>query len=386
MVLPDTSLEKWKYKKHTQIKHKLLSKYIVPWSKILGKFYNLIIFDCFAGRGRYKDGEDGSPLIIMKTIAKIKKNLKTSPKKIKCVFIEKSEKNFQNLEKEINQERVLNPKKYNGWLEIECYCDKYENVVNTYFNNISERLDPSFFFLDPFGFKGIPFELIRRIMSKKRMEIFITFMVKDINRFMEFLEKSSNSFAIKKLFGSEDVSKIIHEKYSNFSKDHAILKLYTELLKKSANVKYIIPYKISADDREETLYYLIHCSNHPLGCEIMKEIMYNTGTKGRLGYYGPIEGQMLLTQYAGIDIYNLKILLLERFQGKILTYQKIRYNLINDFPQYSKKQFKKALLELEEEKIVRIEGKGTKGALKETSIIKFFKNKNIKSIMNWVKK
>ena len=37
MPLPDNAIEKWEYKKHTEVKHEILGKYLSGWIKILGK-------------------------------------------------------------------------------------------------------------------------------------------------------------------------------------------------------------------------------------------------------------------------------------------------------------------------------------------------------------
>ena len=93
MTLPDDTLEKWVYKEHTKVKHEILSKYITGWIKILGTFHKLYIFDCFAGRGVYNNGEPGSPILVMKA-AQEKIDQLPRLKKAQCVFIEGSRLGF----------------------------------------------------------------------------------------------------------------------------------------------------------------------------------------------------------------------------------------------------------------------------------------------------
>jgi three-Cys-motif partner protein len=120
MPLPDDSLEKWEYKEHTRVKHEILSKYLGTWTKILGKFHNLNIFDCFAGRGGYPDGAEGSPLIVIKTIAEIREKM-GRPDGGSCIFIERNKNNFQNLQSEINIEIENSPQKYGDWLKVKYF-------------------------------------------------------------------------------------------------------------------------------------------------------------------------------------------------------------------------------------------------------------------------
>ena len=48
-------------------------------------------------------GEEGSPLIIIKTIAENREKM-GRPKEACCIFIEKNDSNFQNLKVEIDKE------------------------------------------------------------------------------------------------------------------------------------------------------------------------------------------------------------------------------------------------------------------------------------------
>ena len=133
-------------------------------------------------------------------------------------------------------------------------------------------------------------------------------------------------------------------------------------------MKFTFPFKLNADERLQTTYYLIHCTNHPLGCELMKEIMYKSGTEGRFGYLGPAEGQMVLHQFEGEE--RLMRFLLDRFKGRTLNYQNVRYETLIE-ADYSVKSYRKALLQLEEEGKITIVGKGPRGGLLHTSVINF---------------
>ena len=363
MPLPDDSLEKWKYKEHTRVKHELLSKYLKGWVRILGKSHNLNIFDCFAGRGKFSEGEEGSPLVIIKTIAEIREKM-GRPKEASCIFIEINDSNFQNLRVEIDNEINLS-QRYDGWLDVEFFNDEFANVASRIIDEYSERLAPSFFFIDPFGFSGVSFEVIKNILSIKRTEVFMTFMVRDVNR---FFESSTHRISIEELYGMDNVQVILQNQYPNLPREQALLRLYRDQLHKSANVKYTLPFKVNADKKLQTTYYLIHATNSPKGCELMKEIMYKAGTEGRFGYLGPAEGQMSLTQYDGIS--KLEEFLLVRFSGRTVSYQNVRYETLMN-TEFVRKYYHDAILELEEEDKIQIAGKGPRGGLPEKSLITF---------------
>lgn len=364
MVILDDSLEKWDYKEHIKVKHEILSKYLYGWINILGKFFNLNIFDCFSGRGKYTDGSEGSPLIILKKLTEIRKKVH-HPDKAACIFIEKNENNFRNLQEKIDQEIGKNKEVYTDWLEIEMHNNEFSDVAKDIISNYGKSLAPSFFFIDPFGFSGVPFEVIKEILSINRTEILITFMVRDVNR---FLTSSPHRISIEDLFGIKNVKEALRSQYSDFSQEKALLKLYRDRLHEDAGIQYSFPFKVNADDRLQTTYYLIHCTNHPKGCELMKEIMYKSGTEGRFGYFGPAEGQMTLEQAGGVN--RLKKFLVKKFKSECLSYQEVRYQTLME-TDFLKKHYREALLELESEGKVSIENKGPRGGLPDNAQITF---------------
>src|SRR5581483_3638511 len=62
----DDDPRKWDYTAHASAKHEILKRYLDAWYSILGRSRppRLLILDGFAGRGRYNEGEPGSPLLI----------------------------------------------------------------------------------------------------------------------------------------------------------------------------------------------------------------------------------------------------------------------------------------------------------------------------------
>jgi len=363
MPLPDDSLEKWVYKEHTRVKHEILSKYLSGWSRILGKFHNLNIFDCFAGRGKYADGSEGSPLIIIKKLAEIKEKMKR-PNEASCIFIEKNDNNFRNLHAIVENEIKHHPEKYKDWLEVEYFNDEFANVAREVVDKYGKNLAPSFFFIDPFGFTGVSFNIVKSILSIKRTEAFITFMARDVNR---FLESSKHQINIEDLYGIENVQETLNLRYPRLSREEALLRLYRDRLHEDVGVRYTLPFKVCADERLQTTYYLVHATNHPKGCKLMKEIMCKTGTEGRFGYFGPANGQLTLDL---CDKSGFKNFLLKHFAGRRLSFENIINETLMD-TYFIEKDYRLALRELEKEGYISIRGKGPKGGLPLTVEIIF---------------
>ena len=308
LPLSDDDPKKWEYKIHTKVKHEILRKYLESWINVLGKWQQVCYFDCFAGRGVYADGSDGSPIIALKTISDLKQK-RTHIQDVVCTFIEKDESNYNNLCQVIDAEIGRNSDAYNSIIVKPPINDEFFNVASE-ITRKSNKLNPSFFFIDPFGFSGVPFQTIKDILSIPKTEVFINFMIRDVNR---FLNSSNHQRSIEELFGIDDVMGIINSDYSNFDKETALLKLYRKQLHKNAGVNFTYPFKVNADDKLQITYYLIHATNNLLGCEIMKSIMYKAGTKGRFGYLGPAEGQMALANFSNLS--EFKSYLLDMFEN-----------------------------------------------------------------------
>ena len=140
-------------------------------------------------------------------------------------------------------------------------------------------------------------------------------------------------------------------------------------------MKYTIPFKINADDKLQTTYYLIHCTNHPKGCVMMKSIMYKSGTESRFAYLGPAEGQLTLDKFVSIE--TLKGFLLKNFEDLTLSFQELIYETLMD-TWFIEKHYRQAVRELEEEKKISMKNRGVRGGIKDDTLIVFKKrSKNI---------
>jgi spore photoproduct lyase len=343
--MKDSAPEKWEYKEHTKVKHILLEKYLAAWILILGKYNQKICyFDGFAGRGEYTDKTLGSPLIALKTADRLSGYFG----KMICYFIERDKGNFSNLEEILEREKP----NIKNWQKVEAEIenDEFANVIERIFQNMREGhiLIPSFFFVDPFGFSGIPFRIITRILSNPKTEVFFTFMVRDIARFIELpeLEETFNS-----LFGTNKWRGIIN---TSQKPEVALINLYREQLHEVAKVKYSWAFRVDTSAKVQTLYYLIHATNNFKGHSIMKGIMFNQSAQGNFAYLGPQDitarSQMKLFDINSIE--ELKKHLLERFRGKIITYNGIQEEICIPWysePPYINSHYNKALKELENE-------------------------------------
>ena len=369
--MKNSAPEKWTYREHTRAKHQILEKYLRAWIPIMWTYHRRICyFDGFAGRGEYEpetsggERELGSPLIAMKVAQEVYR----PDREIICTFIESDPDNFNNLVSVIDRLRPLYP-------DVTIFPDppiqgEFTDEIRAILDTVGGRLAPSFFFIDPFGFSGVPFELVKEILSIRRTEVFFTFMYRELGRFLERLELEPT---IDGLFGTVHWREC--RECVGTQREHRLRELYIKQLRELAGVKYVWPFRVRMTEKRQTLYYLIHATNHFKGLEIMKNIMYHQGAGGTYAYLGPDDAvyrqQMRLFVDDAEDIDSLKIYLLQRFAGETLTYEQVKERSYQETPSIDK-HYRQTLQELRKEgKISVTPVSSKKRGLKGSDLITF---------------
>lgn len=368
MALKDNDIRKWQYTEHARVKHLILTKYLTAWITILGsRERRICYFDGFAGRGEYQDGTLGSPIIAFKALEEVINNTKVRDFEFNCVFIEKDEDNFNNLKMVVQRELA----KYPFVNKVLYLHDDFDTAINSLLDEIEKengQIAPSFFFIDPFGFTGVNFKTIQRILAQKKTEIFFNFMVRDVNRFLNLPNQEHN---MNLLFGNDSWKKLLNMK--GVKRQNALRDLYIDNLLNSGAAKYVWPFRVCEDNRSATLYYLIFATNNFKGLEVMKGIMFNQNE--HFAYLGPKEHdyQVSRNQLRLFDFEeeHLKSFLLNMYKNTSKTYEQIKeetymYNYCID------KHYRNAIKSLEKEnkvKIVRVSSK--RSGLKGNDIIIF---------------
>jgi three-Cys-motif partner protein len=109
----------------------------------------VVVVDCFAGPGRFKDGSDGSPLIIAKAVHQIAEKGKA----VSALFIEEKKKYFQQLEESV--------KDYQNVCRIVhgSFEDSAKEITDMGRNNTV------FVYIDPYGIKSLCFDTLAGIYA-----------------------------------------------------------------------------------------------------------------------------------------------------------------------------------------------------------------------------
>lgn len=299
----------WELQEHSKVKHQILKAYLPTFFKITtSKHWTEFIYvDGFAGVGKYKGGELGSPLHALNLLS-YQANRISRIKKIYCIFIEKNKDNFNGLVENIDEIQ------YNNKIIVRTYNDEFSNVINGILSEYHDTLsvNPSFFFIDPYGYSKVPFEINQKIFefadhTKRnygRPEIFYNLMVGFMDRFMD---DESKDRSITKLFGTENWKQNVTEIQRNNKWDlrRAFSYYFRERLISETDAKYTWKYKFKNPKTNKWIYDMIYATTNFKGLKVMKDLMNKIGKKGTFEFHGRYEN-MIRNQLELTDFMNIE--------------------------------------------------------------------------------
>jgi three-Cys-motif partner protein len=131
-------------------KDMILAYYLKPYlAKVCSMGQPVVVFDCFAGPGRFEDGADGSPLIIAKAVRQVADKGKT----VSAILIEEKKKYFQRLQVSVKDYQDICRTKN------ECFEDSAKEIADIGRNN------NVFVYIDPYGIKPLRFDILAEIYA-----------------------------------------------------------------------------------------------------------------------------------------------------------------------------------------------------------------------------
>jgi three-Cys-motif partner protein len=160
----------WGLEDHTKGKHLVLKYYLDAWFPILSRWNGRVLFiDGFSGPGRYKGGEEGSPLIAIRCVRE--HTASGLIKEVVCIFIEADKARADYLKTvlaEMQQAGQI-PEKCKPFIEHGTFDDGMTKVLDIV-DQTQQRLAPAFVMIDPFGVSDTPMSVIERLFRNDRIE------------------------------------------------------------------------------------------------------------------------------------------------------------------------------------------------------------------------
>jgi len=350
-ILTNMDSTTWDIDPHTQAKHQILEEYLKRWFPIVsGTSERVVCLDGFAGPGVYSNGEYGSPVIAIRTAMDHKHADKF--KEIFFWFIEKDQRRAENLELVLKD---TFPTALPSNLQYEIEKSEFGSSLEKALDAIEGRgakLVPTFVFIDPFGFSGMPMSLISRMLGYKKCEVLITFMSSFINRFNDEMRED----ALDRLFGSEDWREI-RKKSEPDERRRFIVDFYAKQLREDAGAKFYKTFEMVGKNNQ-IVYHLVFATKSIEGPKAMKEAMFKVDRRGTFRFSDRTDpAQAFLVDYSD-EVNWMKqasSLVHAEFAGKTIRLDKVEEFVLVKTPFVFRREILKRLER--ENKITNVGGR-----------------------------
>lgn len=309
MAAPKTTI--WDLEAHTRAKHEILHRYLQAWVPILslGGFRHTLYIDGFAGPGRYSKGEPGSPVLALRAALDQRVKLNST---FLFLFVEKDPKRAGVLQQIIDEMGL--PKNFRVKVAGgETFESAFRELLDFY-KGKGKSLPPTFAFIDPFGWVGVPFSVVKEITSYPSCEVLVTFMYEEINRFIGHPDQEAN---FDSFFGTprwrDGIGLSDPRARNRFLHD-----LYLDQLRGDAGVAHARSFEMR-NDKDVTDYFLFYGTNNLLGLKKMKEAMWKVDESGEFSFSDATNPNQLILFEKKPRFDVLRKQILDRFAGQDAT-------------------------------------------------------------------
>lgn len=327
------------------VKDALLKCYLVPYfMKILRTGKPLVYVDCFAGKGKFDDGNEGSPIIALDILQDwLRRSTVQSQKKIEAYFVEldypdELKKNLESYCKcEPSLKIFVNPGNYE------------EQILKILHGKEGKNL---FLYLDPYGVKHLDLKFLGSLSSNsdnprfRSTEFLLNFnshgFLRVACQFLkldfpnevnwEYLTEYDNSFDIpqnktekmlNRVAGGDYWKDMVRHYYAEHKRFYDLEEDFTQEYCKRLRgyYSYVLNMPIRVKESHSPKYRMIYATNHPDGAILMADNIYKR--KGEM-HEMQLRGQQILF---GLDYDNHNIK--EVVKNYLLTVNKLqRLNLV----------------------------------------------------------
>jgi hypothetical protein len=216
----------------------------------------------------------------------------------------------------------------------------------------NRSLVPTFAFVDPFGWAGVPLELIADLVRDRRSELFILFSFNAVNHWLTTPSQQDN---MRELFGCDDYLKAVG--LSPPDRKKYLASLYERQLKSVGNFAHVSRFEM-IEKTGHTSYFLYHCTRSLKGLEVMR-----TAWK-----IDPGRGCQFSDKVAGLEqlfdgplVFDLEERLLAQFSGQRVPMSAIHEFLLIGTPFAPEHLKKRTLKPMQEQGLIDVVGQKSRG-------------------------
>jgi three-Cys-motif partner protein len=298
------------------IKARIVAKYFWAWAKVIAPSVRntckrIAYVDLFAGPGRYKDETVSTPLKVLEAAIsdpELSQMLVT-------LFNDKDSNNARALQTAIDELPGIGKLKYKPQV--------LNQEVGTEIVKMFDKMNmiPTFFFVDPWGYKGLSLGLINSVLKNWGCDCVFFF---NYNRVNMGLTNDAVRDHMNVLFGNERAERIRSglAGLSSEDRESLIVEELTNALREMGG-EFVLPFSFRNENGSRTTHHLIFVSKNFRGYEIMKEVMAREGSEATQGVpsfqYSPASEKFPTLFELTTPLEDLEGELLTRFAGKTLS-------------------------------------------------------------------
>jgi len=330
----------WEAPKHTVAKIEMVRKYLRVWLRILGVSFrgmDLWYLDGFAGPGEYSNYPDGSPVAALKAAREAMDGGGWVAGSVRCVFMEDDKSRFANLETVLAS--IPQSKNIHRYPLFTTFVDGMSALRADTPNPFTPPC-PLFAFIDPFGVKGLPFALIRGLLSSPRCEVLVNLDSDGIKRVHAAGKFANHRVRLNEIFGDENWETELSKAPSN-TIAQTIVAMYKRRLKTISNVKYVFAFEMRSKNRTID-YHLVFATQHPRGLEKMKEVMRQFSQNGTYVFSDASDSRQVNLFRFDDPAHHAKELA-DKYRGREVPYNELSEYVLNESPFVNPKKMLRAL-------------------------------------------
>ncbi len=258
--------EYYQGREQTYLKHFFLENYLERVAYIIGYSHPQFVYvDSFSGPWKSADEafEDTSFIIAIQKLRQVKEGLRRVGKapRIRCLFIEKDRRAFQDLQRAIEDVTDIETRALNGEFEV-------------LIPDVLRFCGPSFslIFIDPTGWTGFGLRKIQLILQRRRGEVLVNFMFDHINWFLDD-PRPEIARTFDELFGGPGWDDAVRQ---GEGREEAIIQLYCDRLRSVGRFRHVTSTRILKPTVDRSYFYLVYGTRHIKGLREFRGIERKT--------------------------------------------------------------------------------------------------------------
>lgn len=268
---------------HSRTKHEVLRSYLERYVGTLTQdprldTLRLTLVDGFAGGGEYVDSQSkeicfGSPILMIEAMLAAEKKAKAARSKkafeldVQYIFVEKNLDAVRYLTDVVNKQRY--PRSLRDKIDIRhgSFEQNLARILEAVKRH-SKKASRVIFALDQYGYKDVPFDLLRTIFSDiNKPEVILTFATDWLLDYLSDTEQSKQILTRLGLRGDYSSAAAIKREFGDEWRRVIQLALHDDI-HVSSGADFYTPFFIRSAEAHRD-YWLVHLSNHMRARDVM---------------------------------------------------------------------------------------------------------------------